>query len=150
MLKPFPILLAIGLALLSAASWAHAPAKPGARKAAAKTPTAPTAAPVRVKEFIPAFMRVETPAEVLSFELCPKPEWPRASLRNEESGVSTLYFTVSNRGEMLASGVFRSSGFRDLDRAALNALQTCKFKPGSIDGEPMQTKMLVQYVWTLE
>jgi protein TonB len=44
----------------------------------------------------------------------------------------------------------RSSGFRDLDRAAQNALSLCYFRPASIKGQPVQSALDIQYVWTLE
>lgn len=99
--------------------------------------------------YSPAFARIAEPAEVLSWELCPKPAYPRASLRNEETGVVTIRITVAPTGHVLGTSVAASSGFRDLDKAANGALARCRFRPASIDGVPVQTTTLVQYVWTL-
>lgn len=98
----------------------------------------------------PKFARIDQPAEVLSWELCPRPSYPRASLRNEETGVVTLSFTVAANGHLLGASVAKSSGFPNLDNAAYAALTHCRFRPASIDGLPVQSTMRVQYVWTLE
>jgi periplasmic protein TonB len=150
MIKSIPSVLAVVLALCAAGALAAAPARPKAKPAVPKAPPAEPDTVPRARAFVPAFMRVETIPETMSFDMCKRPEYPKASRRNEETGIVTIHFVVTNRGEISSSGVYRSSGFRDLDRAALNSLNTCKFKPGSIDGEPVQMKTSLQYVWTLE
>lgn len=89
-------------------------------------------------------------AAVADFNSCAKPEWPKASLRNEETGTVTLSFLIGTDGRVADSKVLRSSGFRDLDRAAMLGIGKCQFKPGTIDGKPESTWMQMQYVWTLE
>jgi protein TonB len=100
--------------------------------------------------YSPRFARDEQPAQPLSFELCPKPAYPKSSLRNEEQGVVTYRFTVGADGRLLKQEVLRSSGFRDLDRAGQDALSRCFFRPASIDGKPVQFPMDMQYVWTIQ
>lgn len=100
--------------------------------------------------YAPKFARLSTDAEVLSSDLCPKPEYPRSSARNEEEGTVTLRFIVGADGHLLETRVARSSGFRALDAAAHGSLSKCRFRPASIDGAPVQTAMYVQYVWSLE
>jgi len=100
--------------------------------------------------YTPKFAREENPAEVLSFELCPKPAYPKSSLRNEEQGVVVYRFVVGPNGRLLKPLVLRSSGFRDLDRAGLSALSQCFFRPGSVNGQPVQFPMDIQYVWRLD
>jgi protein TonB len=100
--------------------------------------------------YVPKFARLHTQAAVLDFSTCVKPDYPRSSLRNEESGTVTLRFLVAPTGRIIDARVERSSGFRDLDRAALNALSRCLFRPASIDNKPVQEPAPMQYVWTLE
>ena len=100
--------------------------------------------------YSPRFAREEQPAQPLAFDLCPKPQYPKASLRNEETGVVTYRFTIGANGRVLKQQVLRSSGFRDLDRAGMEALAQCYFRPASIKGQPVQSPMEMQYVWTLE
>ena len=89
-------------------------------------------------------------AAVVNFDTCAKPEFPKASLRNEETGTVTLQFTIGVGGNVIDSKVAKSSGFRDLDKAAQAAISKCRFKPGTVDGKPEQSVTSVQYVWTLE
>lgn len=100
-------------------------------------PAAPNPNPVRV-------------AAVADFNTCAKPEWPKASLRNEETGTVTLQFLIAEDGRVADSKILKSSGFRDLDRAAMTGISKCRFKPGTTDGKPEKAWMQMQYVWTLE
>lgn len=100
--------------------------------------------------YSPKFARDELPAQVLSFELCPKPAYPKSSLRNEEEGTVTLRFMVGANGRLLIQQIARSSGFRDLDRAAQVALSQCYFRPASIQGRPVQALMDIQYRWVID
>ena len=90
-----------------------------------------------------------TPA-VADFNTCSKPEYPKSSLRNEETGVSTISFLIGADGSVKDSKVTKSSGFRDLDKAALVALGKCKFKAATENGQPIESWQPVQYVWQLD
>ena len=104
----------------------------------APTPT-PTAAAAPVRQ-----------AAVADFNTCATPEYPKASLRNEESGRVTISFLIGVDGRVVDSKIQKSSGFRDLDKAAQQALGKCRFKPAMVDGKPEQTWSPVEYVWNLE
>lgn len=118
--------------------------KPTTTDLAPPAPPAPPAAPV-AKASGPS--RV---AAVADFSTCAKPEWPKASLRNEETGTVTLSFLIGTDGRVADSKIVKSSGFRDLDKAAVSGISKCRFKPGMTDGKPEQAWMQMQYVWTLE
>jgi protein TonB len=115
--------------------------KPATNELSRPVPAAPVQAanpnPVRV-------------AAVADFSTCAKPEWPKASLRNEETGTVTLQFLIGVDGRVMESKITKSSGFRDLDKAAVVGISKCRFKPGFVDGKPEQAWTNVQYVWTLE
>ncbi|PWF45468.1 energy transducer TonB [Massilia glaciei] len=91
-----------------------------------------------------------TVAAVADFNTCAKPEYPKASMRNEETGTVTLSFLIGTDGRVMDQKVTKSSGSRDLDKAAVNGISKCRFKPGMVDGVPTQNWMQMQYVWTLE
>lgn len=78
-----------------------------------------------------------------------KAEYPKAALMNEEEGVVSMMFLVSAEGRVLESKLDKTSGFRNLDKAALTAVSACKFKPGSKDGKPDSTWTKVEYNWSL-
>lgn len=79
-----------------------------------------------------------------------KVEYPKASLMNEEQGVTSMSFVVGADGSVVDSKLEKSSGFKGLDRAALKGLSACKFKPGTKDGSPAQTTTRVDYSWKLD
>ena len=97
----------------------------------------------------PTTGQVLVPA-VVDSRNCEKPEYPRKSLRNEETGTVTLQFLIGLDGRVVESKIDKSSGSRDLDNAARAALSLCKFKPGTVDGKPQQSWTKMQYVWKLE
>jgi protein TonB len=78
-----------------------------------------------------------------------KAEYPKASLLNEEQGAVSMAFLVSTGGEVVDSKVEKSSGYKNLDKAAVKAISACKFKPGTKDGAVAQTWTKVDYVWKL-
>ncbi len=116
--------------------------KPATNELQKAPPAPPAAAPGPAKS-------VHIPA-VADFSTCAKPEWPKSSLRNEETGTVTLSFLIGVDGHVADSKVVKSSGFRELDKAAVNGISKCRFKPGMTDGKPEQAWMQMQYVWTLE
>jgi protein TonB len=87
---------------------------------------------------------------VVDFSTCAKPEYPRNSQRNEEQGTVTLQFLIGVDGGVKDAKIEKSSGFRELDKAALRGLSQCKFKPALVEGRPTETWSNVQYVWKLE
>jgi periplasmic protein TonB len=75
---------------------------------------------------------------------CEKPEYPRASLVNEEQGTVVLSLMIGADGKVTDSKVEKSSGFKNLDKAALKLAQ-CKFKPLA---KPDWAKF--EYAWKLD
>ena len=79
-----------------------------------------------------------------------KAEYPKASLMNEEQGTVSMSFLVNADGSVADSKVDKSSGFKNLDKAAVKAISACKFKPGTKDGAAAQTWTKVDYAWKLD
>jgi protein TonB len=78
-----------------------------------------------------------------------KPEYPRASLLAEETGIVRVQFDISADAHLLGAKILRSSGFSNLDKAAVNALSRCKFRAAFQNGVPVQSSFLSDYVWKL-
>lgn len=95
---------------------------------------------------------VTVPAHIDFQQAGCKPDYPRASLRNEETGVTGLSVTVGADGNVTDVTVVKSSGFRGLDNAVRAQLLSgsCKNKPGTVDGKPQATTTRVDYVWKLD
>ena len=81
---------------------------------------------------------------------CAKPDYPVSAARNGDTGTVTLALLVGTDGRVTSSRVQKSSGSRDLDRAAVNALSLCQFKPAMHNGVPEAGWAQIAYVWTLE
>ena len=91
---------------------------------------------------------VETQA-VFDAKNC-RAEYPKASLMNEEQGTVAMSFLVTVNGSVVDSKIEKTSGFKNLDKAALRAISACKFKPGTKDGKPEQGWTKVDYAWKLD
>jgi protein TonB len=81
---------------------------------------------------------------------CAKPQYPANAARNGDTGTVTLALLVGADGKVSSSRVQRSSGHRELDKAAVNALSLCKFKPAMNGGVPEAGWAQIAYVWKLE
>jgi protein TonB len=93
-------------------------------------------------------MAAEVPASFDS-KNC-RAEYPKASLMNEEQGTVSMSFLVAADGSVKDSKLEKTSGFKNLDKAALKAISACKFKPGTKDGAPAETWTKVDYAWKLD
>lgn len=79
-----------------------------------------------------------------------RPVYPRSSVRNSEQGTVTLAFHIDADGSLLESKIVRSSGFRDLDRAAHEAMRKCKLHPEVNGGVPVRSWLEFNYVWNIK
>ena len=119
--------------------------------APAPGPTAPAPAPAPA----PAAPRPQAVAARIDVSSCDKPEYPAAALRADASGTTKIRFTVDAGGSVSKAEVERAAGVsrehRLLDRAAVDALSKCRFKPGTDDqGKPVGGTTVVDYVWKTE
>jgi protein TonB len=89
-------------------------------------------------------------AAVVDAQACAKPDYPKNALRNGDTGTVMLSFLIGADGKVADSRIEKSSGFRELDRAAQAGLSLCHFKPGTVDGVPQQSWTKMQYVWSLD
>ncbi len=81
---------------------------------------------------------------------CAKPDYPAKAAREGVTGTVTLALLVDANGGVSSSRVQRSSGSRELDRAAQAALSLCKFKPAMEGGSATSGWAQIAYVWTLD
>jgi TonB family protein len=80
---------------------------------------------------------------------CPAPRYPLAAKQYMAEGTTVLSFLVGVDGTVRDSKITKSSGDRDLDKAAKIALARCVFKPLLVDGKPVEGWAPVSYVWKL-
>jgi protein TonB len=79
-----------------------------------------------------------------------KPAYPPAAQRAEEEGTVRIQFVVGPNGQLAGTPtVLKSSGSKNLDKAAVSGLARCTFKPAYKDGKPVEAALAVDYVWKL-
>jgi periplasmic protein TonB len=81
---------------------------------------------------------------------CALPDYPAAAARRGDTGTTTLALLVGADGRVSSARVEGSSGSRDLDRAAINALSQCKFKPATNNGVAEAGWAKLAFVWKLD
>jgi protein TonB len=81
---------------------------------------------------------------------CALPDYPASAARNGETGITTLALLVGADGRVSSARVEQSSGSRVLDRAAVNALSLCRFKPAMNNGVAEAGWARMAYVWKLD
>jgi len=81
---------------------------------------------------------------------CALPDYPAAAARRGDTGTTTLALLVGADGRVSSSRIEQSSGSRDLDRAAINALTQCTFKPATNNGVAQAGWAKLAFVWKLD
>jgi len=80
---------------------------------------------------------------------CATPTYPARAARNGDSGTVVLALLIGTDGRVATARVQKSSGSRDLDKAALNALSMCQFNPATNNGVAEAGWGQLAFVWTL-
>ncbi|TCM69882.1 outer membrane transport energization protein TonB [Acinetobacter calcoaceticus] len=80
---------------------------------------------------------------------CKAPDYPRESLRNEEQGVVIVSVFVGTDGKVNESKVKKSSGSKNLDRAATKAFSLCSFQPAMKNGEAQPSWYDIPYEFVI-
>lgn len=65
------------------------------------------------------------------------PPYSNAARRNEETGSGSLHLSIDAKGNPLKVDISRSTGHSRLDESAKAWIMTCKFKPPTVDGQPV-------------
>ncbi len=80
----------------------------------------------------------------------PAPEYPREARHKGWQGVVEALATVDASGRLLDLQVSHSSGYPELDAAALAALRGARYKPGTADGTPATATLTVTVRFRLQ
>lgn len=79
----------------------------------------------------------------------PSAPYPVEALRNGESGTVLLRITVGPDGVPYGIAVARGSGSRVLDRAAMSAVKSWRFKPAMRGGQPVPATVQIPVAYNL-
>lgn len=100
------------------------------RKAVEEPPPAPSASAVAPSA--PRQARVDAPPKP---RRTIRPVYPDGARRRGEEGRATVEFLVGEDGRVAEARVVASTGFAELDAAALKAVRTARFTPARADGK---------------
>jgi protein TonB len=78
-----------------------------------------------------------------------KPKYPTGARRRGESGAVTLAVQINAAGKANEVTVKISSGFPELDQAARQAVQSARFNPGTVDGQPVASEAGLTIIFKL-
>lgn len=119
---------------------------PAAQAAPAPTPAAPAAAVIEPALAVPGASQRENAGAAgsaghidahPSLDRPIRPSYPIGARRRGEEGTVILDASVGEDGRTTGVTLVSSSGFPDLDRAAVRAVEQARFKPGARDGRPV-------------
>lgn len=85
---------------------------------------------------------------VLKFQ--PKLYYPNKAQEMNRSGLSTILITITKEGTVKETTLLKTSGHKDLDRAAENYCKNLIFHPATRNGYPITTKMRWQIRFDLK
>lgn len=114
------------------------------------TDIVPPPPPAREPEEKQPVQPVRTAPVIDAKRACTLPQYPAASIRNNEQGTVDLDFLIDVDGRVADSKVAASSGHSRLDEAARAALSLCRFTPGTVDGKPERSWGHLLYRWHLD
>ncbi len=81
---------------------------------------------------------------------CAPLAYPEAALRSGGQGTVYMTFVIGADGTVRDKKVARSSGYPELDQAALDGMAACRFTPAITEGVPEQSDLSFSYTWTLK
>jgi protein TonB len=91
----------------------------------------------------------ETPARVDTSANNAQPAYPDSAQANGEEGIVVLGVNVNSQGHVKRFRIQQSSGFADLDNAAVEAVMNWNFIPATSDGDNVTRWTTVQIEFKL-
>ena len=77
------------------------------------------------------------------------PVYPRSARRKGHEGVVTVAISVAEDGVVAHAEVVSSSGYKELDDAALSAVRSARFVPATSDGVRMRGELRLTFDFRL-
>ena len=74
-----------------------------------------------------------------------QPTYPSSLLKKGVGGKVLITCTIDDTGRVISTTIKQSSGHPDLDKAAINAVNKWKFKPGMQAGKPVKAVCIVPF-----
>ena len=81
---------------------------------------------------------------------CPPFGYPKAAMQDNVQGITFLELHINTKGDVIETKVKKSSGSEILDAATIKYLGSCKYKPATQGGKPIDTWFDMKYNWKIE
>jgi TonB family protein len=81
--------------------------------------------------------------------ICPYSHYPKDAVARNEQGTVTMAYTVAADGSVQNVTIAKSSGYDDLDQAAMACATAWKYKPASKDGQPIAVPWKSSVAWAI-
>ena len=101
----------------------------------------------------PAAVAAEERAAVVSDPIALNrivPVYPRSARRKGHEGVVTVAISVAEDGTVAHAEVVSSSGYEELDNAALSAVRSARFAPATSDGVSVRGELRLTFDFRLK
>lgn len=77
------------------------------------------------------------------YQYNPKPEYPQLARRRGWEGIVSLLVDVTENGYVASIDLHESCGYKILDKAAIRAVKTWRFSPGTRDGQRTPSTVVI-------
>jgi protein TonB len=91
-----------------------------------------------------------SPQYILDAKNCIEPDYPSVAMYLDLQGSVTVSLLVDVNGKVKKGRIEKSSGWKILDNAALNALSACPFRLGKGESRHEPAWVRIQHEWKLE
>jgi len=78
------------------------------------------------------------------------PKYPASAIKEKNSGTVRVEVAIDEAGQVVAVDLSETSGSAVLDAVALERAWNWKFKPATEDGKPVQSRVVVPVVFSLD
>lgn len=129
------------------------PPTPEVREPAEVPLTAPEPTKQTPRDLAPAALPVANTAPKVNAQYAannPKPVYPAIAKRLGQQGTVELRILVSEQGSASKVEVARSSGYSNLDAAAVEAISKWKFEPATQNGKPVSQWLSTKWTYELQ
>lgn len=88
------------------------------------------------------------PPGIQTMKFCERrPSWPPGAREAGKKGTVVMEFLIDENGNVKDRKIIQSSKYADLDKAALEAISLCHFKPSTKDNAPVSAWQQMKYTW---
>lgn len=118
----------------------------------ALSPSTPDSAKILAKKAVAPVFRGSLVPQLVHAQMVGScnPAYPTDAARSAETGTTILIVRVGTDGGVTAVNIASSSGSTSLDRAAVSAMEQCRFTPATREGQPVNDELRIPVSFNFE